>query len=219
MTMRKKMMAASLLLAAFALVLGGCGMSRAQKGALLGGAAGAGAGAAVSKNNTKGAVIGGAAGAVIGGLIGSYLDNQAREMEEIEGAAVTREGDELQVTFDNAILFDYDSSALKTASQDQLRQVADVLSRYPDTDIMVLGHTDSSGSDDYNQSLSERRAAAVRGFLMGAGVASNRITARGYGESSPVADNGSELGRSQNRRVELHVQVNEEFRQRAAEQG
>ncbi len=217
--MRKKMMVGFLLMAALALVLGGCGMSRAQKGALLGGAAGAGAGAAVSKNNTKGAVIGGAAGAVIGGLIGSYLDNQAREMEEIEGAAVTRQGDELQVTFENAILFDYDSSALKTASQDQLREVADVLSRYPDTDIMVRGHTDSSGSDDYNQSLSERRAAAVRGFLMGAGVAANRITAHGYGESAPVADNGSESGRSQNRRVELNVQVNEEFRQRAAEQG
>jgi outer membrane protein OmpA-like peptidoglycan-associated protein len=217
MTMRKKMMIGFLLTAALALVLGGCGMSRAQKGAVIGGAAGAGAGVLIGKDNTKGAVLGGAAGAVVGGLIGSYLDNQAREMEEIEGAEVRREGDELQVTFDNAILFDYDSSSLKTASQDQLREVADVLSRYPDTDIIVLGHTDSSGSDDYNQSLSERRAAAVRGFLMGAGVASSRITARGYGESAPVADNGSESGRAQNRRVELNVQVNEEFRQRAAE--
>ncbi|MDO9693099.1 MAG: OmpA family protein [Candidatus Latescibacteria bacterium] len=195
--MHKKMMFAMLTTAVLAMVLGGCGMSRTQKGA----------------------VIGGAAGAVVGGLIGSYLDNQAREMEEIEGAEVQRQGDELRVTFDNAILFDYDSSALKTASQDQLTEVADVLSRYPDTDIMVLGHTDSSGSDDYNQALSERRASAVRGFLMGAGVASSRITARGYGETAPVADNGSESGRAQNRRVELNVQVNEEFRQRAAEQG
>jgi len=217
--MHKKMMIGFLLTAALALVLGGCGMSRAQKGALLGGAAGAGAGAAVSDDDTKGAVIGGAAGALIGGLIGSYLDNQAREMEEIEGAEVSREGDQLQVTFDSAILFDHDSSALKAASQDQLREVAGVLSRYPDTDIMVLGHTDSTGSDDYNQGLSERRAAAVRGFLMGAGVAENRIRARGFGESAPVADNGTESGRSQNRRVELNVQVNEEFRQRAAEQG
>ncbi|MDO9171748.1 MAG: OmpA family protein [bacterium] len=215
--MHKKMMFVLLMTAVLAMVLGGCGMSRTQKGAVIGGAAGAGAGVLIGKDNTKGAVIGGAAGAVVGGLIGSYLDNQAREMEEIEGAEVRREGDELQVTFDNAILFDYDSSSLKIASQDQLREVADVLSRYPDTDILVLGHTDSSGSDDYNQSLSERRAAAVRGFLMGAGVASSRITARGYGESAPVADNGSESGRAQNRRVELNVQVNEEFRQRAAE--
>ena len=195
--MPKKMMFVLLATAVLAMVLGGCGMSRTQKGA----------------------VIGGAAGAVVGGLIGSYLDKQAREMEEIEGAEVQRQGDELRVTFDNAILFDYDSSALKTASQDQLTEVADVLSRYPDTDIMVLGHTDSSGSDDYNQSLSERRASAVRGFLMGAGVASSRITARGYGETAPVADNGSESGRAQNRRVELNVQVNEEFRQRATDQG
>ncbi len=83
----------------------------------------------------------------------------------------------------------------------------------------MLGHTDSTGSDEYNQGLSDRRAAAVRGFLMGAGVTENRIRARGFGESAPVADNGTESGRSQNRRVELNVQVNEEFRQRAAEQG
>jgi outer membrane protein OmpA-like peptidoglycan-associated protein len=213
------MMFALLMTAVLAMVLGGCGMSRTQKGAVIGGAAGAGAGVLIGKDNTKGAVIGGAAGAVVGGLIGSYLDKQAREMEEIEGAEVRRQGDELKITFDNAILFDYDSSALKIASQNQLREVADVLSRYPDTDIMVLGHTDSSGSDDYNQALSERRAAAVRGFLMGAGVASSRITARGYGESAPIADNGSEFGRAQNRRVELNVRVNEEFRQRAADQG
>jgi outer membrane protein OmpA-like peptidoglycan-associated protein len=217
--MPKKMMFVLLATAVLAMVLGGCGMSRTQKGAVIGGAAGAGAGVLIGKDNTKGAVIGGAAGAVVGGLIGSYLDKQAREMEEIEGAEVQRQGDELRVTFDNAILFDYDSSALKTASQDQLTEVADVLSRYPDTDILVLGHTDSSGSDDYNQSLSERRASAVRGFLMGAGVASSRITARGYGETAPVADNGSESGRAQNRRVELNVQVNEEFRQRATDQG
>ncbi|MBK7703356.1 MAG: OmpA family protein [bacterium] len=217
--MPKKMMFVLLATAVLAMVLGGCGMSRTQKGAVIGGAAGAGAGVLIGKDNTKGAVIGGAAGAVVGGLIGSYLDKQAREMEEIEGAEVQRQGDELRVTFDNAILFDYDSSALKTASQDQLTEVADVLSRYPDTDILVLGHTDSTGSDDYNQSLSERRASAVRGFLMGAGVASSRITARGYGETAPVADNGSESGRAQNRRVELNVQVNEEFRQRATDQG
>jgi len=198
--------------------LSGCGASKAQKGVLIGAATGAAAGAAVSDDDTKGAAIGGAAGALIGGLIGNYLDQQAEELEEIEGATVTREGDQLMVTFDSAILFDVDSSELRPASVDLVGKIAEVLTRYPETDILVMGHTDSTGPEAYNQGLSENRAGAVQAGLLANGVASTRIQARGYGESSPVADNASIAGRQENRRVEVDIRVNEEFRARAAEQ-
>jgi outer membrane protein OmpA-like peptidoglycan-associated protein len=215
----RRLLIPTVLILSLALVLGGCGLSKTQRGALIGAGAGAAAGAAVSDDDTKGAAIGGAAGALIGGLIGSYLDDQADELEDIDGATVTREGDELVVTFDSAILFDTDSSALKSASQTQLAEMADVMVRYPDTDIIVLGHTDSTGPEDYNQTLSERRAGAVSGYLQARGVAVDRIRARGFGESVPVGDNATAVGRQQNRRVEVNIQVNEEFRRRAAEQG
>ncbi len=198
--------------------LSGCGMSNAQKGMLLGGGAGAAAGAAVSDDDTKGAAIGGAVGAVVGGLIGNYLDQQAEELEQIEGATVTREGDQLMVTFDSAILFDVDSSDMRTASADMVRSMAEVLTRYPETDILVMGHTDSTGPEVYNLDLSDRRAGSVSDQLLNHGVAVSRIQARGYGENSPVADNASISGRQQNRRVEVDIRVNDEFRARAAEQ-
>jgi len=216
--MKTKMTVLILSLMMVAAVLSGCGASRAQKGVVIGGAAGAAAGAAVSDDDTQGTIIGGAAGALIGGLIGSYLDQQAEELEQIEGATVTREGDQLMVTFDSAILFDVDSSDLRLASQDMVRSIAEVLTRYPETDIMVMGHTDSTGPAEYNQTLSESRAGAVRAALQGSGVDMDRIQARGYGEDSPVADNTSIAGRQENRRVEVDIRVNEEFRARAAEQ-
>ncbi|HPF34275.1 MAG TPA: OmpA family protein [Candidatus Krumholzibacteria bacterium] len=203
-----------------ALALTGCAnMSRTQKGAVIGGAAGAAAGAALSDDDTKGAAIGGVAGAVLGGIIGNYLDAQAEEMEKIEGAEVQRIGDELMVTFDSAILFDLDSASLKSESMARLDQMAEVLVSYPDTDILVMGHTDSSGSEEYNQGLSERRAGSVSDYLAGRGVTNDRIRARGYGETAPVADNATATGRAQNRRVEVSIEVNDEFKARAAEQG
>jgi outer membrane protein OmpA-like peptidoglycan-associated protein len=216
--MKIKMTVLFLSLALLAAALSGCGTSKAQRGAIIGGVAGAAAGAAVSEDDTQGAIIGGAAGAVIGGLIGDYLDKQAEELEQIEGATVTREGDQLMVTFDSAILFDVDSSALRPASADIVESIAGVLTSYPETDILVMGHTDSTGPAEYNQGLSERRADAVGEALVSHGVASARITSRGYGENSPVADNDTAAGRQENRRVEVDIRVNEEFRARAAAQ-
>jgi len=216
--MKTKLTVIFLSLMLVAAALSGCGASRAQKGVLIGAGAGAAAGAAVADDDTQGAAIGAAAGALIGGLIGSYLDQQAEELEQIEGATVTREGDQLMVTFDSAILFDVDSSDLRPASQDMVGSIAEVLTRYPETDILVMGHTDSTGPAGYNQSLSERRAGSVSAALQGNGVDTGRIQARGYGEDSPVADNGSIAGRQENRRVEVDIRVNEEFRARAAEQ-
>lgn len=207
------------ILSVLALLAGCASMSRTQKGAAIGGAAGAATGAAVSKDNTKGAIIGGAIGAVAGAIIGNYLDNQAKELEQVQGAEVVREGDELKVTFAEKILFDFDSSALKAASQAQLDQVAGVLAKYPETNIVVKGHTDAKGSDEYNQRLSERRASAVMNYLEDQGVGSSRITARGYGESMPVASNDTEAGRAENRRVELSIKVTDEFREKAEKQG
>lgn len=207
------------LAAAVALTAGCANMSRTQKGAAGGAAVGAGLGAALSDDDTKGAAIGGVAGAVLGGIIGNYLDAQAEEMEQIEGAEVERVGEELRVTFDSAILFDLDSASLKDASRTRLDQMAEVLVKYPDTDILVQGHTDSSGSEAYNQGLSERRAGSVSGYLQQSGVDLTRIRAEGLGEAAPVADNATAAGRSENRRVEVSIQVNEEFKARAGEQG
>ncbi|MBC8422930.1 OmpA family protein, partial [bacterium] len=145
-------------------------------------------------------------------------DRQAEELEQIEGATVAREGDQLMVTFDSAILFDTDSSALRTASADMVQSIAEVLTRYPETDILVMGHTDSTGPESYNMDLSDRRAGSVSAQLLSHGVDAARIQARGYGENSPVADNTSISGRQQNRRVEVDIRVNEEFRARAAAQ-
>ncbi len=215
--MKRRIPLVAVLMLCLMIVVGCANMSKSQKGAMIGAAAGALGGAAVSDDDTKGAVIGGAVGALAGGLIGSYMDKQAEEMEEIEGATITREGDQLKVTFDNAILFDFDSSVLKPASQTQLGQVAAVLVKYPETEILVMGHTDSKGSEDYNLNLSERRAASVRNYLESQGVAPLRIRSRGFGETVPVADNADEFGRARNRRVELSIMADEQLRARAAQ--
>jgi outer membrane protein OmpA-like peptidoglycan-associated protein len=200
--------------------LAGCSsMSKTKKGAGIGAAAGAAVGAVIgskSNNTGKGAVIGGAAGAIVGGLIGNYMDKQAAELATIEGAKTERVGDEIRVTFENAILFDFDSSVLKVSSQAQLRKMSEIFAKYPDTDIIISGHTDSRGSEDYNLKLSERRAQAVRDFLVDQGIDAGRLTVHGYGELRPVASNDTEEGRSLNRRVEIQIRANQALRERAA---
>jgi outer membrane protein OmpA-like peptidoglycan-associated protein len=199
----------------------GCSASRTRKGAAIGGATGAAIGGVVGHQHDKtaqGAVIGAAAGAVIGGVIGHYMDKQAEELAKIEGAKTERVGDEIKVTWDNAILFDFDSAMLKTESQDNIQKMADVFVKYPDTDIIIAGHTDSKGSEDYNQKLSERRAASVREYLVDMGVAPSRLRSVGYGELRPAATNDDDAGRSLNRRVEVEIKANEELKARAAEE-
>lgn len=214
---------ASLLILWLAFSSPGCSsVSKTKQGAAIGAAAGAAIGAAIGKqsdNTGKGAIIGGAAGALAGGLIGHYMDKQAEELAKIEGAKTERVGDEIRVTFDSAILFDFDSSMLRVSSQEQLRQMAEVFKKYPETEIVVAGHTDSRGPEDYNQKLSERRAKAVRDFLVDQGVSSARLTVIGYGEIRPVASNETDEGRRLNRRVELEIRANQALRERAARQG
>lgn len=195
-------------------ILAGCAASKTAKGAIIGGAAGAGVGAAAG--GKKGAVIGGAAGVVVGGLIGHYMDEQEKKLQEVEGAKIAREGDMLKVTFDSAILFDSDKYELKENSKANLTKVAKVLTDYPETNLLIEGHTDSQNTDSHNQALSERRAEAVRTFLVGAGVAGTRLKTKGYGETMPVASNETADGRAQNRRVEVKIEANEDLKAKAA---
>ena len=184
------------------------------KGAAIGGVAGAIAGAIIhnnrgSGNAKRGAVIGGAVGAATGAIVGAMMDKQERELRQIDGIDVARTGeDELKVTVRNEILFDFNSASLRSSSRDELREMADVFNKYNDTTIVVAGHTDSVGSESYNQRLSDRRASSVTGYLEDLGVRGSRIDAVGYGESRPKASNSSAGGRQQNRRVEIFVRAN-----------
>jgi outer membrane protein OmpA-like peptidoglycan-associated protein len=182
---------------------------KAGTGAVIGAIAGAIIGNQ-SGNSATGAVIGAIAGAAVGGAVGKRMDEQERELQQIEGVEVTRTAEnELNVTVDDAILFDYDSSDLRPDARETLSELASVFSRYPETRLRVEGHTDSTGSESYNQLLSEKRAESVASDLMQRGVEAGRIEMRGYGKTRPVADNSTPEGRQLNRRVEIHVVAEE----------
>ena len=184
------------------------------KGAAIGGVAGAIAGAIIhnnrgSGNAKRGAVVGGVVGTAAGAIVGAMMDRQERELRQIEGIDVARtDEDELKVTVRNEILFDFNSASLRSASRDELREMADVFEKYGDTTIVVAGHTDSVGSTSYNDRLSDRRAATVAGYLEDYGVRGSRIDAVGYGEGRPKATNSTASGRQANRRVELYIRAN-----------
>jgi outer membrane protein OmpA-like peptidoglycan-associated protein len=190
---------------------------RTAIGALAGGAVGAGAGALIAKRAGRGALIGGVAGAVVGGVIGNYMDRQAAELKRrLPEAAVERQGDKLYVALPSGILFDVDKDQVRSEANQPLATAADVLVKYPDTYVTVEGHTDSTGSHEHNQSLSERRAMRVRDVLAGNGVPMGRLSVRGYGETDPIADNATAEGRQLNRRVQLEIRPNEKLQ---AQQG
>lgn len=196
-----------------------CNASKTAKGAVIGGAAGGVIGGVIGKksgNTAAGVIIGSAIGGTAGAIIGDYMDKQAEEIvEQVEGAEVERVGEGIAITFDSGILFGFDSYALTATSKDNLREMAEILLKYEETNIEIDGHTDSSGAEAYNQKLSERRATAVADYLAAQGVSRGRFTVKGYGETSPVASNETDEGRSQNRRVELGITANEELQQDA----
>jgi outer membrane protein OmpA-like peptidoglycan-associated protein len=213
------------LIGALAAITGslGCSSSRTKKGADAEGAAGATIGGRIggaSSDAAKGAVSGGTSGALGGGLISRYMDEQAKELAQVQGAATERLGDKIRVTWDSAILFDFDSAMLKTDAQQNIGKMGEVFQKYPDTDIVIAGHTDNKGAEDYNLKLSERRAASVKNYLVGMGVDPSRLQTVGFGEMKPIASNETEEGRLKNRRVEIDIRANEALRERAAkEQG
>jgi outer membrane protein OmpA-like peptidoglycan-associated protein len=188
--------------------------AKTKKGAVIGGVAGAIVGGVLGNNRgsgnaKRGAVIGGVVGTATGAIVGAMMDKQERELRQIEGVNVQRVGDdELKVTVKNEVLFDTNSSALRSASKDSLREMADVFEKYPDTTIQVAGHTDSVGSNAYNERLSERRASSVANYLENLGVRGSRVDTVGYGESQPRASNSTASGRQLNRRVEIHIKAN-----------
>ncbi|MGZ5285962.1 MAG: OmpA family protein [Flavisolibacter sp.] len=202
------------------LVATGCKtMSRSQKGAAVGVAGGAAIGAVIGKkmgNTAAGAVIGAAIGGAAGSIIGKRMDKQAEEMEKVLGdAEVRREGEGIVINFKEKVLFGYDQSTLNTNSQLSLEKLANILKAYPDTDIQIIGHTDSKGTVRYNERLSEQRATSVANYLRSNNIEASRISTLGMGESDPVATNDSDDGRSLNRRVEFVITANEKMKEDA----
>jgi outer membrane protein OmpA-like peptidoglycan-associated protein len=208
----------TLLMAAGLWLLVGCATTatKAEKGAGYGAAGGAAVGAVLGQvigKNTESTVLGAAAGAVVGaaagGGIGHMMDKQEAEMREAlaasEAAAVRREGDLLAITLKGDVTFDFDSVAVRPGLHSEIDRIAQIMVKYPQTEIMVEGHTDSVGAESYNQRLSERRAEAVKSLLVQQGVDPYRVTTFGYGESRPVATNAEEAGRQLNRRVEIRI--------------
>jgi len=174
---------------------------------------------AVSGSTAKGAIIGAAVGGAAGAIIGDQMDRRAREIDrDIPGAEVERVGEGILVTFESGILFGFDSVNIQPQGRENLQTLAANLDKYPDTDLLVVGHTDDVGADAYNQTLSERRARSAADYLVSQGVSRSRIQTSGRGEVEPVSENTTESGRQANRRVEIAIYANEQLQQRAREQ-
>jgi len=195
-----------------------CNTTKTSEGAVIGGTAGGVIGGVIGgdENTAAGVIIGSAIGGTAGALIGNYMDKQAEEIEEdLEGAEVERVGEGILITFDSGLLFDLDSYQLRTETKENLTELSDALKEYDDTNIIIEGHTDSQGTDSYNQRLSKRRARSVSGYLAKQNVNSSRFTVRGYGEEKPVATNDTADGRQENRRVEVAIVANEDLKEAA----
>lgn len=177
---------------------------RTAKGAGIGAAIGAAAAVADGKREADEILAGAAIGAVVGGGVGAYMDRLQERLAHIPGTRVERVSDDtLLIHFESDVLFAIDSATLSGAAQSSLEQTASVLHEYDKTAVVIQGHTDSTGSETHNQSLSERRATSVRNFFVGRGLDAARMTAVGYGEGMPVASNDTESGRQLNRRVNV----------------
>lgn len=207
-------------LLAITLVLAGCASwNKSQKGAVIGAAGGGAAGAVIGKasgNTTLGAIIGATVGGAAGAVIGHQMDKQAKEIEEkVPEAKVERVGEGIAVEFNSAILFGFDQSDLTANAKNSLDDLVTILKDYPDTDIEIQGHTDSSGSEEYNQKLSVRRAASVGNYLSARGVSPGRLVMVGYGETAPEYPNTTDVNMALNRRVEFLITANEKMQQEA----
>lgn len=190
-----------------------------KKGTAVGAAGGGVLGAIIGHktgSTARGAIIGAAVGGAAGALIGKRMDDQAEKLaRELEGAQVSRVGEGIAVTFDSGILFPYNSAELTSQAQSNLRKLADSLQTEARTNVTIVGHTDSDGSDTYNQELSERRGRSASNFLSSHGVMSSRLVSHGRGEAEPVASNAGEEGKRQNRRVEVAIYANGAWREEA----
>ncbi|MFP4163210.1 MAG: OmpA family protein [Chitinispirillaceae bacterium] len=199
-----------------------CGWNNTAKGGAIGAGMGGVLGGVIGNkmgNTAVGAIIGAAVGGTAGAAIGRYMDRQAEEIrKDLKNAKVERVGEGIKITFASGILFDVNSVALKSPARANIHDLARVLKKYEDTEVLVEGHTDSTGSASYNMELSRNRAGSVANQLKGKGVKGTRISTMGYGEDQPIADNGISSGRKQNRRVEIAIFANDKLK-RAAKNG
>lgn len=183
--------------------------NRRDKGAVIGVAAGAAVGGVIGNNTgstARGAIIGAAVGGATGAIIGHQMDQQAKELRiEIAGATVERVGEGIQVTFASGLLYDFDSDAIRPEAARNLQNLATSLKKYPNTELLIVGHTDALGSTSYNQDLSTRRANSASGYLTSQGIGSSRLRSSGRGELEAVATNETEAGRQANRRIEVAI--------------
>lgn len=205
-------------------LLGGCVLSLGacktfgarERGAVIGAAAGATVGGVVGNqagSTARGALIGAIVGGTAGAVIGHQMDQQAKELQQlIPGATVERVGEGIQVTFASGLLYDFDSDVIRDTAAENLRNMANSLSKYPNTVLLLVGHTDALGSATYNQDLSTRRATAASRYLGAHGVAASRLRASGRGELEPISTNDTEYGRSLNRRIEIAIIANDATR-------
>ncbi|WPU94598.1 OmpA family protein [Mucilaginibacter sabulilitoris] len=219
-TLKIKVATLSLALATLGILGTSCNsLTKTQKGAAIGAGAGGTVGAFIGKaagNTALGAIIGGAVGGTAGAFIGRNMDRQAAEIKQtVPGATVTREGEGILVKFDSGILFDTDKSDLKPAAQANLQNLAASLQKNQNTNILIVGHTDDTGSDSHNMDLSVRRAESVKSYIVADNVAASRLTTSGKGEAEPIADNTTTAGRAQNRRVEIVIVANDQMKQQA----
>jgi outer membrane protein OmpA-like peptidoglycan-associated protein len=210
------------ILLCISIVMMGCGTSKAVQGGAIGAGAGALVGAVIGKiagNTAAGAIVGAAVGGTAGALIGHNMDKQAAEMKkDLSGAKVERVGEGIKITFASGILFKTGSSELSSSAKENIASLAKILNKYEDTNILIEGDTDSEGSTELNQKLSERRAQAVADYTKSLGVVGTRISTIGRGETNPVASNETVDGRAQNRRVEVAIFANDKMK-KAAENG
>ncbi|MEP6857269.1 MAG: OmpA family protein [Gemmatimonadales bacterium] len=205
-------------------VVGSVGMSacaslnKKEEGAIIGATAGAAVGGVIGNqtgSTAKGAIIGAVVGGTAGAIIGHQMDQQAKELSQnIQGATVERVGEGIQVTFASGLLFAFDSDSIQAAAGTNLRELASSLQKYPDSQLLIVGHTDNVGEDSYNQLLSQRRSNSAAAYLAAQGVARTRLAATGKGESEPVTTNETDAGRQKNRRVEVAIYASEAYRNR-----
>lgn len=210
----------SIIILAFAFLIGCKSLNNTQKGTGIGVAGGAAAGAAVGglhgKNSVIGALVGAAVGGTAGYLIGRNMDKQAQELKQaIPDATVERVGEGINLTFNSGLLFKINSADLSDDAKQELKKVGGILAKYEDTQILLEGHTDDTGSDDLNMKLSERRAKAVSSYLESENIPSSRLKTKWYGEAQPKYPNDSEANRVKNRRVELAIYANDDMKKDA----
>jgi len=209
--------ALTVLLLGGTVVLSACaGMSQKTRGAVIGATTGAAVGGVIGNqtgSTARGAIIGAVIGGAAGAIIGHQMDQQAKELEQnIPGATIQRVGEGIAVTFPSGILFPFNSTEILPAGKSNLQQLASSLEKYPNSDVLIVGHTDSVGTDAYNLDLSQRRALAASAYLQSLSVPASRLRTAGKGKTEPIQPNDTEEGRAKNRRVEIAIYASEAYR-------